>query len=366
VVEKGADPQVSLGRRRFLKAARGLTTPLLPDDYIALINPLWSTRELTGTIVRIQPETPDASTVVIKPTFPWPGHLPGQYLRIGVEINGIRHWRAYSITSDPNHPDGLVSITVKHVPTGKMSPYFTRQVEPGSMVFLGEVEGTFCLPDPAPEKAIFISAGSGITPIMSMLRELDRRDRLVDAVHVHCARSEDDFIFASMMQDLADRRSGYTLHSHFTSEQRRLLPSDLDDICSDWRDRDAFVSGPGTMLDAMRDHWGEHADLDRLQMERFQPVIGTGDADAGAGGTVRFRVTDVDATCEPGVSILVGGEEAGGRLTYGCRMGICHTCVGRLRSGRLRDLRTGEVHGEQGDMIRICVNAPEGHVEVDL
>jgi ferredoxin-NADP reductase len=366
VVEKGAEPRVSPGRRRFLTAARGLTTPLLPDDYIALINPLWSTRELTGTIERIQPETPDASTVVIKPTFPWPGHQPGQYLRIGVEINGIRHWRAYSITSDPNHPEGLLSITVKHVPTGKMSPYFTRQAEPGSIVFLGDVEGTFCLPDPAPEKPLFISAGSGITPIMSMLRELDRRDRLADAVHVHCARTEEDFIFASMMRDLAERRSGYTLHSHFTSEHRRLLPSDLDDICPDWRDRDAFVSGPGTMLDAMRDHWGEHADPDRLQMERFQPVIGTGDAEAGGGGTVRFRVTDFDAACEPGVSILVGGEEAGGKLTYGCRMGICHTCVGRLCSGRLRDLRTGEVHGEQGDMVRICVNAPEGHVEVDL
>jgi stearoyl-CoA 9-desaturase NADPH oxidoreductase len=86
----------------------------------------------------------------------------------------------------------------------------------------------------------------------------------------------------------------------------------------------------------------------------------------GEGGTVRFRVTDVEACCGPGVSILVGGEEAGGSFTYGCRMGICHTCVGRLRSGRLRDLRTGDVHGEQGDMVRICVNAPEGHVEVDL
>ena len=88
----------------------------------------------------------------MRPSFPWPGHRPGQYLRIGVELNGIRHWRAYSLTSDPDHPDGLVSITVKHVPEGLMSPYFTRQVEPGSMVFLGDVEGEFRLPDPLPER----------------------------------------------------------------------------------------------------------------------------------------------------------------------------------------------------------------------
>ena len=201
---------------------------------------------------------------------------------------------------------------------------------------------------------------------MSMLRELDRRNRLDDVVHVHCARTEEDFIFAPMMRDIAKRQPGYSLNAHLTSENRRLLPSDLDDVCSDWRERDAFVSGPGTMLDAMRDHWAEHADVEQLRMERFQPVIGTGDAEVGEGGTVRFRVTDVDAVCGPGVSVLVGGEEAGGKFTYGCRMGICHTCVGRLQSGRLRDLRTGDVHGEQGDMVRICVNAPEGHVEVDL
>src|SRR3954452_22977014 len=98
MVERAAEPSVSLARRILLRSASALTTPLLPDDYIALMNPAWSTRGLTGTVVRIQPETSDASTVVVRPHFPWPGHRPGQYLRIGVEINGIRHWRAYSLT----------------------------------------------------------------------------------------------------------------------------------------------------------------------------------------------------------------------------------------------------------------------------
>ncbi|HWO48571.1 MAG TPA: FAD-binding oxidoreductase, partial [Solirubrobacterales bacterium] len=175
MVERGAPPQVSPIRKRLLKSARGLTTPLVPDDYIALMNPMWSTKELRGRIERIQPETPEASTIVIKPAFEWPGHEPGQYLRIGVEIDGRRHWRAYSLTSDPDHPEGLLSITVKHVPEGQMSPHFTRRIEPGAMVFLGGVEGTFGLPDPLPDKLLMISAGSGITPIMSMLRELERR-----------------------------------------------------------------------------------------------------------------------------------------------------------------------------------------------
>ncbi len=101
-------------------------------------------------------------------------------------------------------------------------------------------------------------------------------------------------------------------------------------------------------------------------MERFQPIIGTGDAEVGSGGTVSFRVTDVEATCDVGVSILVGGEEAGALLPFGCRLGICHTCKGKLRSGQVRDLRTGELHGEAGQTIRTCVNAPEGHIEIEL
>jgi stearoyl-CoA 9-desaturase NADPH oxidoreductase len=365
VVEKGAEPQVSPGRRRLLKAARALTTPLLPDDYIALMNPLWSTRELTGTIERIEPETTDASTIVIRPSFPWPPHEAGQYLRIGVEINGIRHWRAYSLTSDPEHPDGLVSITVKHVPTGKMSPYFTRQAEPGSIVFLGEVEGTFCLPDPLPAKSLFVSAGSGITPIMSMLRSLDRQGALNDVIHLHSDRSDDWVIFGDYLCDLDRRSPGYDLHLQMTGEKGRIGPKDLDDLCADWRQRETFLSGPGAMLDAMSDHW-ENAGpevFERLHMERFQPKLGLGEE--GEGGKINFVSSELEVECQGGTPILVAGEEAGLDLPFGCREGICHTCISKLCSGRVRDMRNGEIYGAEGEMIRTCISAPEGPIEID-
>ena len=102
-----------------------------------------------------------------------------------------------------------------------------------------------------------------------------------------------------------------------------------------------------------------------FNLERFQPVIG-GEPGDGAGGKVSFTKSRVEAVCESGVPILAGGEEAGAPLPFGCRMGICHTCVGELCSGRVRDLRTGEVHGSDGEMIRTCVNAPEGAIEIAL
>ena len=104
MVERAAVPRISALRRSAMRAARAMTTPLVPDDYLALMNPAWSARELTGTIVRVRPETEEAATIVVRPSFAWPGHRPGQYLRIGVELNGIRHWRAYSLTSDPITP----------------------------------------------------------------------------------------------------------------------------------------------------------------------------------------------------------------------------------------------------------------------
>jgi ferredoxin-NADP reductase len=365
VAERGATPQVPALRRRALHAVRSLFTPLLPDDYLELINPLWSTRELRGRIERIDEETPEAVTVLIRPGFEWTGHRPGQYLRIGVVVDGVHHWRAYSLTSEPDRPDGCISITPKLVDTGVVSPYFVRKARPGDVVRLGGVEGTFTLPDPPPEKLLFVSAGSGITPIMSMLRSLHRHDAVGDVVHVHSARDAGGVIFGSLLKEIEAAHGGYELHLRLTGEQGRVGPGDLDRLCPDWRERQAFLSGPAPMLDAMCERWERDGDRERLHLERFQPVIG-GEPGEGEGGTVRFLKSRVDARCEGGTPILVGGEEAGATLPFGCRMGICHTCVGRLCKGEVRDLRTGKVHGSEGEMIRTCVNAPEGPIEIAL
>jgi ferredoxin-NADP reductase len=342
-----------------------MTTPLLPDDYFALIKPRWSTREMTGTVIRVRQHHGDATTVVVKPDFKWPGHKPGQYLRIGMEIDGIRHWRAYTITSDPNHPEGVVSITVKYTPGGRMSPVFARQVQRGQRVFLGEVEGEFTLPDPLPKKTLFISAGSGITPVMSMLRELERRNALDDAVHIHSCRNADDMIFGRMLRRMAERCPGYHLIEIHTKEMPRFVPDDLDTHCANWQERETFLSGPREMIDATEEHFEKVQCSERLHTERFQPIVGNGGGD-GSGGTVHFRVSDCNAECDTGVSILVGGEQAGAKLPFGCRMGICHTCVGRLRDGAVRDVRNGSITEASGQMVRTCINAPEGHVEIDL
>src|SRR5213082_3974228 len=246
--EKGARPNVHPVQERALKALSSLSSPLLVDDYLELVNPLWSTRELRGRVERVEHETPTAATILIKPGYSWPGHKPGQFVRIGIDIDGVRHWRAYSLTSDPHREDGVISITPKKVDEGKVSPYLVGEAKPGTIVSLSKIEGSFVLPDPPPEKLLFISAGSGVTPIMSMLRHLEHSDQLNDTVLLHSARHIDD---------------GIRLHEQLTREHGRMGPNDLEQLCPDWREREAYISGPNEMLDAFTEHFEREADCDR-------------------------------------------------------------------------------------------------------
>src|SRR4051812_972411 len=175
-------------------AAR-MTTPLLPDDYLHMLNPLWTARELRGRVVEVVPETDDAATLVIKPGWGWSFEFqPGQYVGIGVNVDGRWHWRSYSLSSPPHRDDDgkqHIAVTVKAMPEGFLSSHLVRGLDPGTIVRLALPQGDFVLPDPPPPKILFWTGGSGITPVMSMLRTLDRRGTMPDVVHVHSAPTRD-------------------------------------------------------------------------------------------------------------------------------------------------------------------------------
>src|SRR4051794_27952306 len=165
MAERGAVPKVSAARRRTLGALRSLFSPLLPDDYLELINPLWSTRELRGRIERIDREAGDAVTIVIRPGHEWPGHAPGQYVRVGVVVDGVFHWRAYSLTSAPGRDDGCITITPKLVEAGKVTPHLVGKAQARAGGRPRGVGGGLTPPHPPPGKAPFINPGRRGTPV---------------------------------------------------------------------------------------------------------------------------------------------------------------------------------------------------------
>jgi stearoyl-CoA 9-desaturase NADPH oxidoreductase len=350
-------------RHALRKLAERITTPLLPDDYLRLANPLWSARELRGRILQVRRETHDSATLVIKPGWGFSfDYEPGQYMGIGLLVDGRWRWRSYSLTSSPLKRARTVTITVKAMPEGFLSAHLVGGVKPGTIVRLAAPQGNFVLPDPAPPAVLFITAGSGITPVMSMLRTLVRRDQITDVIHLHSAPTDADVMFAGELDQLARDHAGYRLRLRATRSQGRLDLTRLDAEVPDWRDRQTWACGPEAMLDAAERAWTVAGVGDRLHLERFAVSRA---AAAGVGGTVTFVKSGKSAHADAATSLMDAGEQVGVQMPFGCRMGICQSCVVGLVEGHVRDLRTGVEH-EPGTRVQTCISAASGDCALDV
>jgi ferredoxin-NADP reductase len=351
-------------RDRLRRVAEAAVTPLDIHDVLDVFHPLRSGAELRGRIVSVHPETAESATLVIKPGRDWTGHLPGQYVRIGVDVDGVRLWRTYSLTHGPRR-DRCISLTVKAIPGGVVSNHLVHAARPGQMVQLQQAEGEFVLPQPMPEKLLLVTAGSGITPVIGMLRNLFSRATPVttDIVLVHVNVSESTAIFRNELRAL-DATGRITLHERYDDQHGMLDVAHLDSLVADLDDRLTYACGPAGLLDALEKH---HADRGlRLTTERFRPTIVAAAGDGQSGGTVAFDsgiVVDADGS----TPILDAAEDAGVLMPSGCRMGICMGCVLPLKEGAVRDLRNGAltvaVPGETGPAgvpIQTCINAAAG------
>ncbi|ETB44786.1 NADPH oxidoreductase [Mycobacterium avium subsp. hominissuis] len=353
------------GWHALRKLAARITTPLLPDDYLHLANPLWSARELRGRVVDVRRETEDSATLVIKPGWGFNfDYQPGQYIGIGLLIDGRWRWRSYSLTSSPatSASARTVTITVKAMPEGFLSSHLVAGVEPGTVVRLAAPQGNFVLPDPAPASILFLTAGSGITPVMSMLRTLVRRNQIGDIVHLHSAPTEADVMFRGELAALANEHPGYRLQLRETRTRGRFDLSLLDREVPDWRERQTWACGPEGMLNAAERVWSAAGIGEQLHLERFAVSKA---APAGAGGMVTFARSGRSIDADAATSLMDAGEAAGVQMPFGCRMGICQSCVVGLVEGHVRDLRTGAEH-EPGTRVQTCVSAASGDCVLDI
>ena len=356
-------------RGRALRLAERLTTPLLPADYLDLFDPLRPGADLRGRIVAVEPETRDAATIVIRPGADWAGHRPGQYVRIGIDVDGVRLWRAYSLTHGPR-ADGHISITVKAVPDGKVSTHLVRRARPGTLVHLEQAAGDFVLPTGG-GKLLFVTAGAGITPVIGMLRNLFpvadsgvvrlARSAGYDITVVHVAPSEPDSIFIANLRALAEAGL-IRLVARYSDVHGRLDLADLDRLVPDLSERTTFACGPAGLLEALDAHHAERGIPLLTEQFRVATVV------AGEGGTVTFDKAGTVVEADGSTPILDAAEEAGVLMPSGCRMGICFGCVLPMREGAVRDLRNGELTtAAPGDNVKIqtCINAAAGACHLD-
>lgn len=349
----------------------GFAYPRPAKDYGVLLGRRHSESNdrIAATVVKVQRETSDATSIWLRVARPWQGHQAGQYVVLHLNIDGIWHSRCYSISSPPKN--NRIRLTIKTQADGLVSPYIAEHVKKGAQVFVSQAMGDFTIRPPLATSLntrLFITAGSGITPIMSMLATGILAENNEDIVHVHYAPNKEQSIFSQPLAALASKHKNYQLHTLYTADgDEHFSPQQLEKLCSDWQQRMTWLCGPHSLMEAVSDHWQTNDLAQQLLSEYFlSPTLHTHDAVASE---VLFSASQVqtDAAAD---NLLQLAERAGLQPKFGCRMGICHSCDCRLVEGTVKDLRTGKLTKKTANMadihIQPCVHVPIGNVELEL
>ncbi|HKN55578.1 MAG TPA: 2Fe-2S iron-sulfur cluster-binding protein [Amycolatopsis sp.] len=342
---------------RLASVAEALLTPHGMDRYLELVDPMLVRREIRGRVVAARHQTPDTVTLTVKPSRAWPGFAAGQHVRVGVDIDGVRHTRCYSPCGSQH--DRTLEFTIRD--QGLVSGFLHRGGN--AILRLSTPDGSFTLPPRRPDRILLISGGSGITPVLAMLRTLVDEGHPGEIAFVQYARTADDVLYRPELERLAARHPGlrvlhaYTraksgdLHGHFSAEH-------LTKAAPWFADAETYACGPRPLLEAVRAEFGLS---ERLHTEEFTPPMF---ASGAAGGRIRFARSGRE--CEnSGKPLLEQAEDAGLAPEHGCRMGICFSCTQRKTTGRVRNAKSGEVSGEEDEEIQLCISVPLGDVEID-
>ena len=347
-------------------------TPLVDTDWIDFavrhVAPTFSLTRTFASVVATRRETPDMTTLLLRPNRRFRGFVAGQYVPVRVVIGGVVHERCYSLTSEPHEP--TLAITVKSQPSGTASRWLVDSAAIGDVIEIGPAAGEFVLPADASTPLLLIAGGSGITAVRSLVRAALRRRDDADVVLLYYARRLVDFAFANELADLAARHAGFRVA--FLAQTPidggtpagRFSAAHLATWAPDHAERDTFLCGPEGLTRAVTGHWTEAGLSHRLRREAF---VLAPDDDQRERVTASISFRRSARTVESAAPTLLAiAEGAGIRPPTGCRMGICRTCTCTKVSGTVRDRVTGALDSAAGSRIRICVSEPLGPVTLDL
>jgi ferredoxin-NADP reductase len=331
-----------------------LTGPHGVDRYTELVAPTWTQREARATVVAVRRQTPRSVTLTLEPNQAFTGFRAGQHINLTVEIDGRRRTRPYSPASAEGSP--YIELTIGHHDGGLVSTYLNHHARPGMVVGLDSVGGDFVMPTARPRRVLFVSGGSGITPVMSMLRTMRAEGSDREVAFIHYARSAQEACYAGELGAMSGVRvlHGYTrdgqgdLEGYFGPDHLAAAMPEPDAV---------FVCGPQALVEAVRTHYPQ------ALAESFVPPVFTPSAESG--GRIAFTDSGVELT-DDGRPLLEQAEDSGLTPESGCRMGICGSCTRRKSSGVVKNLITGTVSSSEAEDVRICVSAPVGDVDIAL
>jgi stearoyl-CoA 9-desaturase NADPH oxidoreductase len=347
---------------RIAAIAEALLTPHGMDRYLELVDPMLVRREIRGVVTAARRQTADTVTLVLRPSRAWPGFRAGQYVRVSVDIDGVRRTRCYSPTTS-EHRSGL-ELTIKAAPHGLVSRYLHARAEPGLVLGLSEPGGQFTLAEQRPERLLLISGGSGITPVLSMLRTLADENHRGEVVFLHYASTADDVPYRDELTTQPPNVRVVLGYTHDDGgDLRGFVSAEHLQRAGPWyHEAETYLCGPEPLMNSVRELYAAEGLSQRLHTEEFTPPPLRFDATA-ASGRIRFAHSgkEIDNSGRP---LLEQAEAAGLNPEHGCRMGICFSCTQMKTRGSVRNIKSGEVTGEENEEIQLCISLPLGDVEI--
>ena len=349
-------------RRRNPISPRHWVSEELFDFWAGRLHPLWTLRRPRARLVAREPASADAVTLVLRPNRHFRGLQPGQHVTLGVDVDGRRLSRSYSPT---RLADGTLAITIKAIEGGKVSQQLAHRAVIGDSFELGQAFGDMTLAPSAGQRLLLLAAGSGITPMRALLRQLDAAGMPGQVDLVYWARRREELCFADELTALAARYPNLRVHLALTRDPHTASPR-VDayafDALGDLRAAHVLVCGPGGFVDAARARL--HGQVAALQSEAFTPPV-LPDAETGT-VQVQLRRSGRTLALPRGTSLLQALEAEGLRPASGCRMGICNTCVCGKASGVTRHTLTGEYADEPATQVKLCVNSASTDLILEL
>ncbi|MDQ4109930.1 MAG: hybrid-cluster NAD(P)-dependent oxidoreductase [Actinomycetota bacterium] len=313
----------------------------------------------------------------------------GQFITIRVEIGDEMLTRCYTIASPPTRPDRL-AITVKRVSDGVVSNWLHDNLEPGAWISMHAPAGAFVLPEEDAPKYLFLSAGSGITPVLSMTRTLYDLGSEADILFVHSARTPADIIYRGELEAMArlmpnlrvvEICEGDAPTERWMGLQGRISKPVLEILAPDLNERETFICGPAGYMAAAKSLLEElDYDMDKYHEESFDfgapevpapsaapPSEQEAEDEAATGFSVEFARSGRMITCGPEETLLEAAVAAGMRPLAACGQGMCGTCKVSMLSGEVDMQHNGGIRPKEiaQQKVLICCSKPVGDIRLD-
>jgi len=361
------------------KVVRGLSK-ILGQEFVSFwleqSGSTFSTTRCLAEVVQIDRETADAVSLWLRPNALFKGFEAGQHVNLSVTIDDVVHTRSYSFSNAPS-ATGLLRLTIKQTPTGLVSRHAVNQLEVGTIVELGDVFGDMTLSHTQPNMSterpsmLLLAAGSGITPMISLIETLEAQGWPADVTLMSWARNPEDVLFDASLKAKTNEHFKYVrllesgadlaagdLAGRPSAEQFMAVAGELDNT-------DVYACGPDGFMTALRGILGDTPKS--FHAESFTPMALVVDEDAEV-KTFTITLTKSNRILEVSNNkpLLKALQEQGINPPHGCGMGICNTCSCEKITGTTQNMQNKSVCATNNSALRLCINAAQGPVSLDL